>query len=86
MDNWKLVAKGKMRDRNAPVKWELYNIDDDRTELHDLAADYPQRVKMMSAKWNQYAHRTGVFPCPVREVKSKQHANNKSKQPKQNDK
>ena len=41
---WKLVSAKRGR-------WELYNLDEDRTELNDLAADHPERVKTMSAKW-----------------------------------
>lgn len=41
---WKLVS-AKLG------KWELYNMDEDRTELHDLAAQEPERVEAMKAKW-----------------------------------
>ncbi len=41
---WKLVSAKLGR-------WELYNLDEDRTELHDLAAKYPQRVSEMKAIW-----------------------------------
>ena len=40
----KLVA---VRDK----PWELYNLKRDRTELHDLAADQPQRVKELAERW-----------------------------------
>lgn len=45
---WKLVSAKLGR-------WELYNLDDDRTELHDLAAEYPERVEAMSAEWFRVA-------------------------------
>lgn len=45
---WKLVSAKLGR-------WELYNLDEDRTELNDLAAEYPQRVKAMSAEWFRIA-------------------------------
>jgi arylsulfatase len=45
---WKLVS-AKLG------KWELYNLDDDRTELNDLAQQEPQRVAAMQAKWFQMA-------------------------------
>jgi len=41
---WKLVSAKLGR-------WELYNIDDDRTELHDLASQQPDRVAAMAAEW-----------------------------------
>lgn len=52
---WKLVAK-----ENKP--WELYNIDDDRAEQHDLAATQPDRVKALADKWQAYAERANVLP------------------------
>ena len=42
---WKIVASGK----NAP--WELYRIASDRSEGHDLAKEYPDRVRAMGARW-----------------------------------
>ncbi len=55
---WKLVSKGKKG------VWELYDIDVDRTELHDLASKYPELVKQLSEKWEQWAARTNVYPKP----------------------
>lgn len=59
MDNWKLVAKGR------DGKWELYDIEKDRSELHDLAEQQPERVKDMNDKWQAYAERANVIPWPV---------------------
>jgi arylsulfatase len=55
--DWKLV-----RLRGYP--WELYNLAKDRTELHDLAASEPDRVKDLEAKWNVWAKRIGALPKP----------------------
>lgn len=52
---WKLVAK-----ENQP--WELYNMEQDRSELNDLAAANPQRVKELAAKWDAWAARADVLP------------------------
>jgi arylsulfatase len=51
---WKLV-------RNYPGPWELYDMDADRTELHDLAAQHPDRVADMSAQYAEWAKRCGVL-------------------------
>ena len=68
---WKLVSKaypdaGHFRkvDEIALEEWALYNIETDRTELNDLAAGYPDKVKEMSAKWQQWAERTNTVPKP----------------------
>ena len=54
--DWKLVAKG------PAGQWELYNMAADRTELHDLAADQPARVRELAAQWEAYARRAKVLP------------------------
>ena len=48
--------------RSYPQPWELYDLDADRTELHDLAAQYPERVHEMSAQYDEWALRCGVIP------------------------
>lgn len=53
---WKLVsAKGG--------RWELYHLDDDRTELHDLASSQPERVKQMSEEWFRLAREVDRLPA-----------------------
>lgn len=52
---WKIVAK-----ENKP--WELYNIDTDRAEQHDLSATEPDRMNEMIARWNTWAARASVLP------------------------
>ena len=50
---WKLVAdKGK--------KWELYDLEADRTELHDLATELPEKVKAFSTLYDSWANRCFV--------------------------
>jgi len=66
---WKLVAKG------AHGKWELYDMDQDRTELHDLADEQPERVVDMAAKWNAWAERAHVLPWPWDKGKKKEDGN-----------
>lgn len=53
---WKLVAKGP----TGP--WELYDMDADRTETHDLAAQQTARVNAMVGQWESWARRTQVVP------------------------
>lgn len=51
---WKLVWGVSTR------KWELYDMQTDRTETVDLAKKHPQRVERMSAEWLKWAKRTGT--------------------------
>jgi arylsulfatase len=55
LGQWKLVALHR-RD------WELYDVEADRTEQNNLAARYPERVKEMSATYDQWARRCQVLP------------------------
>jgi arylsulfatase A-like enzyme len=55
---WKLVTL----DPNKP--WELYDMDSDKTELHDLAARYPKKVKQLDSLWNIWAGQNKVLPKP----------------------
>jgi len=52
---WKLV-------RRYPEPWELYDLEQDRTELNDLAALHPDRVRDMAAQYEAWAQRCGVIP------------------------
>lgn len=52
---WKLVAK-----ENKP--WELYDMEADRTEMNDLAAQHPEIVARLAAAWEAWAARANVLP------------------------
>lgn len=52
---WKLVKEyGK--------QWELFDLSQDRSELHDLAAKEPKRVAAMARDWEGWADRVGALP------------------------
>lgn len=59
---WKLVAVG------ADGPWELYDMEKDRTELHDLSKDQPDRVKAMADAWQKWAEASQVLPLNPRQV------------------
>ena len=50
--------------RNQPRKWELYDMVADRTELRDLAAEQPERLRAMVGAWQAWADRVGVRTWP----------------------
>lgn len=54
---WKLVAIFKQ-------PWELYDMEADRSEMHNLADQMPEKVKELSERWEKEAHRTMVYPRP----------------------
>jgi len=53
---WKLVAKG------PAGAWELYDMDEDRTESRDLSAAQPAKTKELIQQWETWARRAGVIP------------------------
>jgi arylsulfatase len=53
---WKAVAV------DPAGRWELYDLDADRTEMRDLAAQHPERLKQMVEQWEQWARRTNTIP------------------------
>lgn len=56
---WKLVCR-------YPNDWELYDIQQDRTELHDLSAQYPEIKKDLMERYRRWAERCGVLPWPLK--------------------
>ena len=59
---WKLVYAYA----DGPKEWELYDIEADRTEMHNVAAEEPERVAELSAAYDAWAARCGVLPWPVK--------------------
>ena len=49
---WKAVAD------NSGI-WELYNLEEDRTETNNLAETFPAQLKQMVEVWNDWVKRTG---------------------------
>lgn len=62
-DGWKLVRPGE----NA--KWELYNLNEDRSGMHNLAAQYPEKVAEMTKAYEAWAKRCMVEPYPGQKKK-----------------
>jgi len=56
---WKLVLK-------FPGNWELFDMEKDRTEMHDLAGEQPEKVQELAALYDAWASRCGVQPWPLR--------------------
>jgi arylsulfatase A-like enzyme len=54
-EKWKLVAENEK-------PWELYDLDADRTEMHNLAAEQPEIVRELSAAYDEWAKRVGILP------------------------
>jgi arylsulfatase A-like enzyme len=67
-DGWKAVtyhewgSGGNFEDD----QWELYNMDTDFSECHDLADQHPEKVKKMEEMWWEEAEKYQVLPLDDR--------------------
>lgn len=52
---WKLVCEYRGR-------WELYDMDGDRSEMNDLADRHSGLVTELAAEYQHWARRAGVLP------------------------
>lgn len=57
-DGWKIIQPGKK------AEWELYNLNEDRTEMRNVASEYPKRLKKMVKEYEKWAARCLVIPAP----------------------
>jgi len=53
---WKLVAKG------SKGKWELYDMEKERTEMTDLVEKFPEVAGRMARQYERWAEERGVVP------------------------
>ena len=69
---WKLVGRGVAgRQGTDSAKWELYDMQRDRTETNDLSQRHPERRADLAQRWEQWAARVGVYPKPGRKKPKK---------------
>ena len=64
--DWKLVAKTPENGQLDIKSLDLYNMKEDPTEMTNLAAKYPDKVKKMYATWENWGKQIGVFPLDTR--------------------
>ena len=67
LGKWKLVSKwtaasigGRATTEPAGNQWELYDIDADRTEMHDLSEAMPEKAQELAQMWQAWAGKVGV--------------------------
>lgn len=47
-------------------RWELFNVAEDRAEVHDLSAQEPQRLEQLKSLWYHEAGKYNAFPLEDR--------------------
>jgi len=66
LDGWKAVAFHKSGTSFDDDQWELYNLNDDFNECHDLATAEPDRLTQMIEHWWVQAKANKVLPLDDR--------------------
>jgi arylsulfatase A-like enzyme len=61
-DGWEVVTLHHTLTPITEQEWELYDLRTDPTELTDLAAQYPEKVRELAAAWEQAAQANQVYP------------------------
>lgn len=64
---WKAIAVHAKGDEYENDRWELYRIDQDVAELHDLAETHPEKLAQMIDLWWREAERYNVMPLDDRQ-------------------
>ncbi len=58
--NFKLVSV----ERAGKGNWELYDMENDRTETKNLASEKPDVVQQLASEWEEWAEKVQVKPWP----------------------
>lgn len=56
--NWKALF---IPAPNGPNRWQLYNLANDKGEVHDLAKQYPEKLNELLDDWANYVKDNGVI-------------------------
>jgi len=65
MGNWKIVSEfpgtwKTMYPYQNQGRWELYNLETDRSELNDLVGNHPEKLNELATAYEKWAKRVGV--------------------------
>ncbi|MCP3914935.1 MAG: arylsulfatase [bacterium] len=64
---WKIVSSYR---KDQPTRWELFDMSADRTELHDLSQQEPEKLRELTSQWRAWADRVGVVDWPFQPRRS----------------
>jgi arylsulfatase A-like enzyme len=67
-DGWKATTYHEAGKPYEDDRWELFHLDDDFSECHDLAAEQPAKLREMVDLWWQQAGEMGVLPLDDRTI------------------
>ena len=66
-DGWKAVTRHHKGDDFEQDRWELYHLEQDFSESHDLAASHPDKLRELVERWWTEAGRYDVLPLDDRD-------------------
>ncbi len=61
-DGWHAVTLHHGMTSFTDEEWELYHLDEDPTELHDLAATQPEKLAELTTAWEIAAWENRIYP------------------------
>jgi arylsulfatase A-like enzyme len=67
-DGWKAVTRHEKGTPFDDDRWELYHLDEDFSETNDLAAERPDKLQELVARWWEEAETHGVLPLDDRMI------------------
>ncbi len=67
-DGWKAVTYHKKGEPFDEDQWALYNLDEDFSECHDLAAQLPEKLRQLVDAWWAEAGMNDVLPLDDRGI------------------
>jgi arylsulfatase len=65
-DGWKAVFSAEdawslKNKEDRPTQWKLYNLNEDFSEAHDLAKQYPEKLANLKQLWQEEAQKHGAI-------------------------
>ncbi|GAA5505704.1 arylsulfatase [Novipirellula caenicola] len=71
--HWKAIRRNLLK--KNPGDWELYNLDTDRDEQHDVAATHPEIIKRLEATYVETRSIEPDFALPIYDKLTRENAN-----------
>jgi len=59
---WSPIGKGPANGNPKAYPWELYDLDADFSQSHDVAGEFPDRLRKLRAAWDKEAGENNVLP------------------------